>query len=176
MKPAPTHPPRRRGTTLIDLLMTVAVIGIVVVAIAPTLSPSDPVRLVAAGTLLVSDIEYAQSATLANPSDPTVVRFDDKGAGYWLALASDPDQPIPRPGDGAEYRIYFGVGAAETLPGVSLDASSIPDLTLTFDAFGRLNTLQNQTLSVINETGTMTVTITATTGAVRLSSQPVQSK
>ena len=170
---APTSPhPRRRGTTLIDLLMTVAVIGIVVVAIAPTLAPEDPVRLVAAGTLLVSDIEYAQSATLAQPADPTVIRFDDKGAGYWLARASDPDEPILRPGDDEEYRVTFGVGDAETLVGVSIDATQIPDLTITFDAFGRLTTLQNQTLDILNETGTMTITVTATTGSVRLTAAP----
>lgn len=170
MTPIPSK--SRRAATLIDLMMAIAVIGIVVVAIAPTLSPEDPVRLIAAGTLLVSDIEYAQSATLADPADPTVVRFDDQGAGYWLAHASNPDQPILRPNSSSlEYRVTFGVGIAQTLVGVTADASSLPAQTITFDAFGRLTTLQNQSVTLSNDHGSVDIDITATTGSVHLSSE-----
>lgn len=163
--------------TLIDLLMTITVIGIVIAAIAPTLAPQNPVRLIAAGALVVSDIEYAQSATLANPADPTVVRFDTKGLGYWLALESDPDQPIMRPGTTDEYRITFGEGLAASLDGISVDAASIPDFTVTFDAFGRLSTPGNQSVIVYTGDTCVIIEITDTTGSVRLSGeQPLPAK
>lgn len=164
---------RRRGFTLIDLLITCAVIGIVLVAVVPSLNNDDALRIVAAGNVLTADLEYAQSATLVNPADPTVVRFHEKGAGYWLAPASAPDTPIKRPGSDEDYLVEFGEGGASVLIGVTADASGVPDFTIVFDGFGRLASPSDAVVRLTNVTGSMDVTVRASTGSVFLTTVKV---
>lgn len=155
-----------RGFTLIDLMMTIAVIAILAVALMPAMSPEAPLRLVAAGTMLSSDIEYAQSATLAAPSDPTVVRFDPDANRYYLALASTPDVPITRPSGGEPYDVILGEGIAADLAGVSIAITDATDDTVIFDAFGRLGQLDDVTITLTNGAGDLTIVVRATTGSV----------
>lgn len=160
----------RRGFTLIDLLITCAVIAIVLVAVVPGMSNDDSLRIIAAGNVLTADLEYAQSATLASPSDPTVVRIDEKGTGYWLALASEPDTPIKRPGSDEDYSITFGVGGADVLTGITLQAVDMVSPTIIFDGFGRLADPTDAVLRLTNSTGSIDVTVRASTGSVFVAS------
>ncbi|MEO1128789.1 MAG: hypothetical protein AAFX05_03665 [Planctomycetota bacterium] len=157
----------RRGVLLVDLLVSLAVLGIILLAVIPAVRPEEPMRLIAASTILASDIEYAQSATLASPQDPTIVRFDPEAGHYWLALASEPETPIDRPGGGA-YEVIFGSGDAETLIGVTLATESITDDAITYDAFGRLVQLSDAVVRLANDSGDVVVSVRATTGSVAI--------
>jgi Tfp pilus assembly protein FimT len=157
----------RRGVLLVDLLVSLAVLGIILLAVIPAVRPEEPMRLIAASTILASDIEFAQSATLATPQDPTIVRFDPDAGHYWLARASEPETPIDRPG-GGPYEVIFGSGDAETLIGVTLATESITDDTVTYDAFGRLVQLSNAVVRLSNDAGDIVVSVRATTGSVSI--------
>jgi len=156
----------RRGVVMIDVVMMLAVLGVVIVAIIPSARPGESMKLVAATSVMTADIEYAQSATLAQPSDPTIIRFDEDGTRYWLALASDPETPIMR-GNGVDpYEVVFGEGAFREMWGVTLDVQDLTDQTLRFDGMGRLVQSENGVIRFGNGLGELAVVIRATTGSV----------
>lgn len=158
----------RPGFTFIDLMMTIAVMGLLAAMVAPALSPEEPLRLVNASTMLASDLEFAQSATLAAPGDVTIVKFDPAAPRYWLALASAPDTPITRPYSTNPYEVAFGAGVGEHLTGVAITLTNAPGNTITFDAFGRLTQTTNAGVKLSNTSGQMTVSVTASTGSVNV--------
>lgn len=160
---------RATGFTLIELLISLAVLGIVMFAVLPRGAPDEPMRLLAAGSVLAADLEYAQSATLANPQQPIVVKFDSKGFGYWLAPAEEPDSPINRPNSSEPYTVTFGMGNAEVLEGVWIDPSVLPeDYTIEYDAFGRLTIFTDVRVKLLNSAGSIEVVVRANTGSVRM--------
>ena len=156
----------RRGVVMIDVVMMLAVLGIVIVSVIPSARPGESMKLIAVTTVVASDIEFAQSATLARPSDPTIIRFDEDGARYWLALASDPETPILRPNGVDPYLVEFGHGNYRELWGVSLEVQDLTDGTLEFDGMGRLVQSEDGVLRFGNGVGEIAVVVRATTGSV----------
>ena len=122
----------RPGFTLFDLLVTIAIMTMVAALVVPSLSDADRSRLIAATSILGSDIELAQVVTVSDPARPLVVRFEPAEAKYWLAYADTPDDPIPRPDTGAPYLVIFGQGRAHSAAGVTLVLADIANETLTF--------------------------------------------
>lgn len=155
---------------LVDLAISLLIIGIFLMAVIPTVRPEEHVSLIAASSVLAADIEYAQSATLAAPGDPTVVRFGLDGDRYWLALASDPETPIPRPNSSDPYETVFGEGNAENLWSLSFSLVDVQDATIEFDAFGRLTQAEDPRVGLTNESGTLVVRVRAATGSVSVES------
>jgi Tfp pilus assembly protein FimT len=126
----------RRSFTLIDLLVTITVIVVVASLVVPNLRDDARLRLIAASRILASDIELAQMMTIANPEDPTVVRFQSGAGEYWLASALAPNNPIDRDGVPGGYRVIFGQGEAAHAAGVTMAPSEIENNILTFNAQG----------------------------------------
>lgn len=155
-----------RAFTLIDLLLTVVVIGVVAAAAVPALTPEEHLRLQSAAIVLTADLEYAQSATIAEPADPTVIRLREDGLGYWLALESEPDTPIAIPGSGEPYELTFGEGRGAQLGGVFIGLGTDDPTTLTFDPFGRLNGGADVSVRLTNLSGDLIVRIADATGSV----------
>lgn len=58
--------PTRRGLTIIELLITIAILGILAAAIVPQITSDIPERLTAAGQVVVADLDYARSLAVAN--------------------------------------------------------------------------------------------------------------
>lgn len=156
----------RRGVVLIDVVMMLAVLGIVLLAVLPSANPGEGMKLVAATTILSSDLEFAQSETLARPADPTIVRFDEDGTRYWLALASDPETPIVRPDGVDPWMVEFGQGEHRELWGVSLEIQDVADRTIVFDPMGRLIQSENAVIRFANGSGELAVVVRSTTGSV----------
>ncbi|HBS28982.1 MAG TPA: hypothetical protein DEB06_05930 [Phycisphaerales bacterium] len=155
---------------MVDTMMAVALLAVLALVAIPAVGPDQPLRVISAATVLASDIEFAQSASLASPSDPVVVRFDPDGGRYWLARASSPDAPIDRPGRHpvAPYVVEFGAADALYLAGVGATTQNIPDGVLAFDAFGRLDQMGDARVTLANTSGSATVQISASTGSVAL--------
>jgi prepilin-type N-terminal cleavage/methylation domain-containing protein len=72
-----------RGFTLIEVLLTIAILAIVAAAIIPQLSSDLPERLDAAAQVVVADLEYARSLAVANNSTYGVT-FDCDQELYYL--------------------------------------------------------------------------------------------
>lgn len=157
-----------RGFTLIDVLTTVVIIIIVTAVAAPALAPDDRSRLYGGAQLLASDLEYAQSLSIATPDDLALVRFDPDGAGYWIAHESAPDTPITVGYSNTPYRVRFGQGTAALLFDVATASQGVTASTMTFDEYGRLTTGADASIILTNPGGSYTVRVSGASGGVSL--------
>lgn len=159
---------KRGGFALIDVMLTVSLIGVLAMVALPALKPSDSLRAVAAATTLAADLEFAQSASLAMPNDPVVVRFVSEGVGYYLARQSDVNTPITKV-NGEPYEVVYGAGLASHLGGLELElASPAGAQSVSFDSFGRLSSGQDAVYEITGATGSVQVRVRASTGSVVL--------
>ena len=161
---------RQRGFTLLEVLITVTIMGAMAVVIIPRFQDDSELRVVAAATLVASDLEYAQVLSISHPAQPAAVQFDPGNAGYWVAYAADPSQPLVREDTGDPYAITFGAGRARTVAGVSLWVLDASSNRVVFDANGALVDFTDspkvilgcngfyRTISIAPSTGTLTIT------------------
>src|SRR5688572_18314175 len=80
----------QRAFTLLEMLVTMVIAATVAAIVAPMFSDDSRLRVMAASSIVASDIELAQVMTISRPDKPVVVSFDADGATYWLAYASSP--------------------------------------------------------------------------------------
>jgi len=159
----PSNP--ARGFTLVEILITVAVMAIVVFVAVPSLAPNDGARLHGALHMVASDLEYAQSVALADPSDPGVLKASADGRSYWVATSSDPDAPITAPFSDEPHVVEFGSGVAAELEGVTIAVDQI-DREVQFDGFGRLAGMADIVVTISNGAGDREILVKASTGVV----------
>ena len=154
----------RRGALLIDLLITVALIGVLAAVAVPALRPNEPLQMVGAAVVLAADIEYAQSATLAAPDDPTLLRVNAKDRSYMLAKASDPHTPIKRPGSKLPYVVNLALqhGPLSQI-GIEIEGDATQ---LEFDAFGRLVAPADRTVMITSPSSELRIRVARSTGSV----------
>ncbi len=137
------HRSGRTAFTLVDTLMTVAVLGIVAGLSLSSMAPTDRTRVLSAATLFASDIEHARALSLIAPDNPAVVRSAADGASYWIARNGSTETEIP-PAAGRKFRVAFGQSPAEGLKGVSVrlvSGGAVPANgggIIILDGFGRL--------------------------------------
>ena len=144
----------RRAFTLIDVLVTVVVMAIIAALALPGMSTATQINLTGLATTIASDLEFTQSLSLANPQNPALLKFDTTASSYWIAFASDPDDPIIRPGTTSEpYRITFGQGNAAAYAGVILDITTLVDNSVVFDSYGRLLTATSVSIGLFATDG-----------------------
>jgi prepilin-type N-terminal cleavage/methylation domain-containing protein len=158
----------RAAFTLVELMITVTVIAVVASVVVPLLKDDNQVRLVAAASLLSSDIELAQVMTLSYPKDPVIIRFDASNHQYWLAFQSDPETPMSRSDTGRPYLVRFGEDRAATAQGVEFKLSEVKDDALVFDAQGALADFTAAPKIELNRgDAAITLLISASTGTIR---------
>jgi prepilin-type N-terminal cleavage/methylation domain-containing protein len=73
----------RRGFTLVELLMTLVVMGVLVAALIPLLDADTPDKLNAAADIVAADLENARALAVANGSTYRVT-FNVAGGKYFL--------------------------------------------------------------------------------------------
>ncbi len=130
--PAMTHPPfqqrRRRGFTMIEVLLVVAMIGVMVAVVGPKFRLNESTEVQLAGMQIAQDLELARTRALATRSEVRFV-FETGGdpgayAGY---LDNDRNGTIAESATEREAlggigrrelpaRVEFGRGSAEALP------------------------------------------------------------
>ncbi len=165
--------PRSRAFTLIDMLVTLAVMSIVILAAIPAFTPDERTRLVAAANLVIADLNNARSMSVQNPADPVRLVIGEAGANYFLARKSAPTDAIELPiGVGGKYAVVFGEGDHVDLYGIQLAPEGVDPDTIAaddlpyaaFDAFGRLTPQTDIRLTLSAGTPTLTIVIRADTG------------
>jgi prepilin-type N-terminal cleavage/methylation domain-containing protein len=160
----------RSAFTLLEVLVVITILAVVAVLAAPSFSDDARLRLMAASTILGSDIELAQVMTISQPENPVVVTFDVSQNRYWLAYASAPEVPTTRADTGDAYLVVIGEGRAAAAIGVTLTTTAITDDILAFNAQGGLEDFTTQPkitltlngqwieLAIAPSTGTITET------------------
>ena len=129
---------RRRGFTLVEVLLVAGIIGIFATLVLPGLAggsqpPADPVR-----TMLEADLRRARTEAMMR-GEPVVAVVGPQGSAWWLGLARTPEVAI----DGT--RRAFGHGGLAPMKGASLEGKAAADETgdeddarvfASFDALG----------------------------------------
>jgi prepilin-type N-terminal cleavage/methylation domain-containing protein len=73
----------RRALTLIELLLTIAVLGILAAILVPQLGGDVPERLSAGAQIVAADVDYARSLAVSNNSTYCLT-FDPSSNSYYL--------------------------------------------------------------------------------------------
>ncbi|MBK8270845.1 MAG: prepilin-type N-terminal cleavage/methylation domain-containing protein [Planctomycetes bacterium] len=135
--------------TLMELMVVVVIAAILFAASVPD---SDAVTKEGARQFtekLEADLSYARTLTIADPSDPTILKMDPDTNSYWLAKESAPNTPITNPATKKPYFVQTGKGS--TAPGalkrLEIVATAFEgDQVLKFNSVG---TLDQQTNAVV---------------------------
>lgn len=159
----------RRGISLIELMIVLSIMAIAAMLVIPSWGTTATVRADAAAHMLLSDIEYAQVHSIANPDDPIGVVLANDGTGYWLSYQDEPEVPIVRGDSGDPYQVVFGKGRASFSNGVFASADNVPDGILLFDALGGLaNPTVDPAYLLSCEDAEVRMTVRAGTGFIQI--------
>lgn len=94
---------RRAGYTLIEVLITIAVLGILAAVVIPQIGASAPDQVTGIAQVLASDLDYARSLAISNGSqykltfDLTENHYVLTHSGVNPALDNLPDHPFRKP-------------------------------------------------------------------------------
>jgi prepilin-type N-terminal cleavage/methylation domain-containing protein len=156
----------RRGTTLLEMLVVVAVLATVAAIAVPLVADRAGARLAAAETLLRDDLEQARHRTIADPANAVILILDADGGGWRLADADD-RSPIQRI-DGEPWTVRFGEGAADGLGGMTVTRDDDPTArALRFDSDGTALIDAPARYSVVDGDRIRSIEIGVVTGLVR---------
>jgi len=130
----------RRGFTLIEILVTVAILGIASTLVIPYMSNLPSFETEAATREIVADLSYAQSDAMARQTKRRVL-FESDGSGYRLlgdGFVSNQDElydPIAHNGD-QQYIINFTTD--ERFQNVVIESADFDsgNLFITYDELG----------------------------------------
>lgn len=153
--------------TLIEVMIVIVVLGIVAALAMPLAGNTDATRLVAASRLMMADIEFAQSESIAHPDDTRLIKLNAAGSQYWIAKQSNTDIPIDNPSGPGTILTTFGSDRGSNYTNVTIQGYSLGgDAELHFNAFGGTDQDTDATIILAAGGKAITITVDATTGEV----------
>ena len=166
--------PVRRGVSLLEMMIVVAVLGIIGAMAVPMFSATDATRLTNAASVIAADIDAARAESIAHSDDIRLLVFDVDSVTWHIAAASDTTTPINHPDTGQPYTREFGVSALQQLKGVTIDsydldtASETDDNKLGFGIYGQTDQTSDATITLRSGVNVLTLTVNASTGEVAI--------
>jgi prepilin-type N-terminal cleavage/methylation domain-containing protein len=156
---------RYRAFSILEVLIAVAILGILAALAMPKAHANDAANLRLAARLLIADLEYAQLMSMGNGADPCLIIFEPDKHAYYLAWRSDPDTPILNSATGFPYEVRFGLGRAIGLTSVVFAVLDVGgDDALGFTAMGSLDQTTDARIVLRSGSRTLTIRIDAATG------------
>ncbi len=159
---------------MLELMIVVAVLGIIGAMAVPMFSATDATRLTSAAGVLAADIDAARAESIAHSDDPRLIVFDNNDVTWHIAAASDPTTPISHPDTVLPYSRSFGTSALKQLQGVTIEsynldtASETNDNKLGFGIYGQTDQTSDATITLRSGENVLTLSVNATTGEVSI--------
>lgn len=154
----------RRAFTLVELVITTSIIAIAAAMVIPTFSANDTAYLGAGVSLMIADLDFAQTTAISAPSEMALVRFDEANERWWVAPESAPNTPYTTLYGGEPYDTTMGVGRAESANGVTFSLVNVADGTIAYTAFGQVDAVANPTIVLQRGAAQSTIIIDFETG------------
>jgi len=155
----------RTGLTLIEILITVAILGILAATVIPQFGATAPDQVRAAAQIVAADMDYARSLAISNNSTYQIT-FQKARNGYVLthsganaSLDDLPDNPFRKPSDDAKSLIVLlsdfpHVGSQATFAAIVTDESSPKEVTsIEFDTLGQTTRTQPTIIWLSSQAG-----------------------
>lgn len=159
---------------MLELMIVVAVLGIIGALALPMFSATDVTKLTSAASVLAADIDAARAESIAHSEDLRYLVLDDDNLTWHIAADSDTTTPISHPETNQPYRRTLGVSALNQLQGVTIEsynldtASETDDNKLRFGIYGQTDQTTDPTITLRSGDNALTLTINATTGEVTI--------
>lgn len=170
----PKHDRVRHGVSMMEILIVVAVLGIIGAMAVPMFSATDVTRLTSAASVLAADLDAARAESIAHSEDQRYVVFDNDHRTWYLAASSDTATPIDHHDSGMPYSRTLGTGDLQQLLGVTIDhydldtTSETSDNKLGFGIYGQTDQSDDATITLASGDRRLTLTVNATTGEVMI--------
>lgn len=151
---------RRRGYTLIEIGFVVVVVGIIIAASLPDSDTRAKQEAATAAAIFESDVNYARGKSIADPTDPLVIKLDAPNKKYWLARKSAPNTPICHPQTGKAYETKYGIGGKKGFENVTIIGNDFGgDAVLGFDSVGNIDQTASAVLQLSSKGASVEITV-----------------
>ncbi len=153
---------RRAAFTLVELLITIVILGIAATLVVPQLASSAGFEVQAAARTVMADLQFAQNDAIAHQAPRRVV-FDLNAQRYRVTDADG--IALPSPTHGGTYEVRFG--GASRFPDTQIaavDFNGNPEVR--FDALGTPS--DGGTIELIAEGTRYRLTVVPLTGRVEV--------
>lgn len=160
------------GFTLIELALTIALLGIVTITAIPKVNTAEQaVALDASSRTFESDTKYAQSlASVTGDTHGVRVSNDNKTYTVYRKDTNGVETTVSSPHNHQPMQTDI----SQKFQGTSFSPSAQP-ITIEFDGNGKPTAPANQQINILNQTGsTKSIIISAATGRIDIITPPAQ--
>jgi len=152
---------------MVELLLVVVILAIAAVMVMPAVGANDQTRVAAAARLLMADLGFAQTESIAHSDDPCGLKFDTDTDSYSVVTSTasgtfdcDAIAIMTNPADRQPYTTTYGTGRGSELTGVSITGVSLDgDDCIVFGRYGGTDQTTAATITLQAGTATLTVSI-----------------
>lgn len=142
------------GFTLVELVVVIAVLGVMAAFMAPRFASNDIFQTRGDADALASSLRYAQKTAIAQRTNVYAIY----NAGLLsLCFATDCSSAVIDPGTGAAYVFQFSnsVNVSQSNPSLGFNSlgQPIPNTLMTYTVTNKNNSAQSSTVTVEANTG-----------------------